>query len=202
MKRPLLVTLVIALSGGCAGALPPDEASPPTTPPTAAQTVAPTTGATSPPSSPGPSTAAPSPAATVDWPPVPEDDVEELPPIARLLLPDGTVGAGRLGSFTYRDSAGDSPWLGAGLEQLEAALDEQLTIALRPGFTFDAWRASYAAADDPTGEVILPLDAGSADALGRAIFDAPPVGEWVIQVGLTFSDGEGDAVYYWHVLVR
>jgi hypothetical protein len=138
--------------------------------------------------------------AAIEWPRVSEDDDELLPPIARLLA-DGSVQAGALGSFAYRDAAADSPWLSSGLTRLAVPADEQLTVALLPGSSFEGWQASYAAAADSTGEVVHALASGSGESLERASFDPPPSGEWVIRVSLTFPDGDGDATYYWLVSV-
>jgi hypothetical protein len=141
----------------------------------------------------------PDPAA---WPPVAADEVDEMPPIARLLLP-GTAAAGALGSFAYREAYSDSPWLAASSLPPVAvpAGRPQLTIALPPGRQFVRWSATYAAADDPSAAVIAPLADGAGDERGRTRIDSPPAGAWVIQVHLTFVDSEGDAAYYWHVVV-
>jgi hypothetical protein len=180
MRRLLLSSLAAVLLGACLGA-------PPTPPPTAQPTAAPTPGMTT-----GPG---------ADWPPVPDDDVEGLPPIARLVLADGTVAAGRLGSFSYDGLSADSPWLSSGLEWLEPPDRQELTAGLLPGHAFDEWRVSYAAVADTTGSQVVTLDSGSGDGLTRASFAPPPAGDWVVQLGLTFPDEAGDAVYYWRVSV-
>jgi hypothetical protein len=140
----------------------------------------------------------PEPAA---WPRVAGDDVDDLPPIARLLLP-GIAAAGALGSYAYRDSFSDSPWLPATTlaPVTVPAGRPQLTIALPPGSQLVRWAAAYAAAADPTAELIVPLANDSGDARERVRIDSPPSGDWVIQVHLTFPEAEGDATYYWRVV--
>lgn len=142
-------------------------------------------------------------AQPASWPPVDGDDEDDLPPIARLLLPDGTVAAAKLGSFAYRESFADTPWLAAAsLERVDVPNGvTKATVALLPGTSFVRWSAAYAAAADPQAEVITPLDAGEGQPRERVELDMPSTGEWVLQVHLTFSDLAGDATYYWLVSV-
>jgi hypothetical protein len=137
------------------------------------------------------------------WPPANGDDEDDLPPIARLLLPDGSVAAAALGSFAYRESFADTPWLGARpLARVTAPNGAARgTVALLPGTQFVRWSAAYAAADDPQADVIAPLGAGEGEPRERVELDLPPTGEWVLQVHLTFADLDGDATYYWLVNV-
>jgi hypothetical protein len=189
MSRLLPVALLALLVGACVGAPPP--AASPTSDPTA------------PPATPSPPvTAPPTPSlAATAWPRVPEDDVAELPPIARLVTANGTVVAGELGSFAYRGGAADAPWIARGLELLEAPPGQQLIVGLLPGNEFDAWRVSYAAAADTSGDMVMPLASGANSGTEQAAFDPPPAGDWVIQVSLVFPGDDGDATYYWAVSV-
>jgi hypothetical protein len=143
------------------------------------------------------------PAAPASWPPVPGDESDELPPIARLVLPDGVAVAGELGTFAYRDSYADSPWLAAaGLETARVGAGQQLTAALPSGNRFGDWSVSYAAAHDVGAELIMPLaGVGGGQPVAQVAFDAPPPGEWVVQLFLVFPDDDGDATYYWRLNV-
>ncbi|HVM30273.1 MAG TPA: hypothetical protein VM305_05815 [Candidatus Limnocylindrales bacterium] len=136
------------------------------------------------------------------WPRVAADDAEGLPPIARLLLP-GAVVAGELGSFAYREAYSDTPWPDArGLTPVSVPAGRpQLTFALPPGNHFVRWTATFAAADDPSAEMLVPLADGSGDAREQTRVNSPPAGEWVVQLHLTFADSDGDATYYWRVAV-
>ena len=142
-------------------------------------------------------------------PPPPTSAGESLlaPPIATLQSAGGVVHAGVLGSWSYRDAFADAPWQSAeGLARIElAAAAALLTVAMPPPATFSRWSARYAAAADPTGDVVRPLGSGGADddsdRLAAATFEGPPSGEWVIEVQLTFADGDGSAAYYWYVAV-
>jgi hypothetical protein len=135
------------------------------------------------------------------WPRVPGDESEDMPPIARLLLPDGTATPGTLGSFAYRESYADAPWLpAAALEPVDLPAGRPaLVIGVLPGRQFERWNAIYAAANDPAADVLVPLAAGQGDPRERVEISSPPSGEWVVQVQLVFAEGDGDAVYYWRV---
>lgn len=129
------------------------------------------------------------------------------PPLANLLHAAGEQ-EGHLGAYAYRDSFSDPPfWPTAdSLTRVElAAADEQLAVELPPGTSFVAWSARYAARDDHEAETVFPLgSAGAVDSnepIERAIFDGPPTGEWLVEVALTFADGDGSANYYWLVAV-
>lgn len=130
----------------------------------------------------------------------------ESPPIAILEAGDGTY-PGALGSWSYGENHSDAQWHAAsGLTRIELAPGTtSLAIALPMGGRFVRWAARYAAAGDPTAAVIWPLgSAGAADdsdRFERVGFDAPPSGEWVIEVRLAYPDGTGGASYYWLVAV-
>ena len=180
--KALTCSLVVLLVTGCMVAGPGGTPSPsPTasTPPTA------------------PPTASPSPT---------EDETPATPPAASLSAGDGDAVAGDLGSGCYLGACGDGPWLAAhGLESIElTGADDQLTVAIESGFSFVQWSASYAAAEDTTGDQVETLAEGGAEdgpPLTAASFDAPPSGDWVVLVHLVFANGDGDGAYFWHVIV-
>ena len=160
--------------------------------------------------SPTPSTPAPTPTATASptTSPTEVEPTPEAPPLASLVLADGTEHDGTVGTYCYRESCSDSPfWPTAdSLDPVElASAGAQLGVELPAGFEFVAWVARYAARDDYQAETVYPLGSGgSADGtaqIGQATFDAPPSGEWLVEVSLTFADGVGSANYYWLVAV-
>jgi hypothetical protein len=123
------------------------------------------------------------------------------------VLAGGSVHPGALGSWSYRESHSDAPWQAAAgltLTSLSAGTSS-LGVALPDDQPFVRWSARYAAAGDPTANVIWPLGSGGAadgsDRFSQATFDAPPSGEWVLEVRLSFPDDEGGASYYWLVMV-
>jgi hypothetical protein len=61
-----------------------------------------------------------------------------------------------------------------------------------------AWTAAAAPAADRTGLSATALGEGGGPAIS---FRAPTVGDYVVLVHAAFVDG-GDAVWYWHVVVR
>jgi hypothetical protein len=127
------------------------------------------------------------------------------PPIANLELPDGSHQPGRLGRFCYNEACADSPWLPAPtMPRVQLDANGSITVALLDGEQFSRWSARCAGAADTEARVIRPLGTGGADddsnRFVRATIDAPPTGEWVIEVFLTFA-GQGDAAYYWYVAV-
>lgn len=100
----------------------------------------------------------------------------------------------------------DAPWLPADtLATVEAAgAGAQLVVSLPREFLFSGWWSFYAAARDRAGERIHELGEGGdgeQDGMREAIFSAPPSGDWVVAVTLTFAAADGSATYYWRVVV-
>jgi hypothetical protein len=164
-------------------------------------------GPAAPTASPPTPTATPGATATASPTPTEAEPTPEAPPPASLVLADGTEHDGEIGSSCYRGACADGPWLPApALQRVELGdADDQLLIRLASGFEFVRWTARYAAAGDTQADVIYPLDDGGAedgsDLFSEVSFDAPPSGEWVLSVGLVFSDEDGDAAYYWYLVV-
>jgi hypothetical protein len=158
-----------------------------------------------------PTDAPPAPTSTPTPTPTPTPNAEATdrlplpPPIAFLVLPDGSRVDGTLGSYDYDGAALDAPWLPAtALEDvLLPAADAPLIISLPEPDRLVRWGARYADAADEEADVISQLAAGGdgATPLGSGSFSGPPSGSWVLAVQLFFADEQGDASYYWHVVV-
>jgi hypothetical protein len=205
MKLPALAQLstVLLLAAACATAGPGSSAPPSpmpsaTTPVTAAPTttpVAPTVKPTEPP-------------ATLESRPTPDADE---PPSAALGTSDFAV-TGALGTYC---------WLGEGRGEcvdtagfykertplLEVEAGDELVFSLEEG-EFAKWNASYgtdvqAATSLGSGGQDVDPDASAAppELLTYVEFEAPPPGDWIVEVFVRFPNG-GDAFYGWHVVVE
>lgn len=159
------------------------------------------TGTQAPPS-PAVSTPPSAPAASdaVSLPPPPTDtpipsDVSDQPPVAALAAEGGDPVTGQLGTYIWRETGSDSPWLpGAAIT---VGSGEPLTVTLDPAVPVGSWQARYVPASSagPDGAVDLGQGAGDPD------FGAPPAGTWTVEVHVLFADGLGDANYFWKVAV-
>jgi len=191
----LLIVLVVACRPVGSATPEPTQAR---TAPTPASTATPTAVPPTPDVTPTP-TAAPTPTAE------PTDREPMPPPIAELIVADGSRVEGTLGSYDYDGAALDGPWLPASaLDTVElATADEPLTISLPESNHFVRWGARYADAADDDADVITQLAAGGDGSapLASASLSGPPSGSWVLAVQLFFADERGDAAYYWHVVV-
>jgi hypothetical protein len=137
-------------------------------------------------------------------PPEPTDRQPDSPPAARLALSDGSSSEGALGSYDYDGASADGPWLPArSLSPFYVPAGSHLRLSLDPPASFVRWGARYAAADDETGDLISQLAAGGDEQtpLATAELPAPPSGAWVVVIQLYFANEEGDAAYYWHLVV-
>jgi len=206
MKLPAFaqISAVFLVAAGCATAAPGASLLP-------TASLAPTAVAT-------PTVVAPSDEPTVldtDAPATPEPRPTakaDVPPAAALGTSDFAV-TGKLGSYC---------WIGSGRAEcvdtagaykqtspeLSVLNDDGLIFSMEDG-QFASWTAYYG--DDgmmsPTtlesgGEPVDP-DASQppSEPLTFAEFDAPPVGDWVVEVAVRFADG-GDAAYAWHIIVE
>ncbi|MEP7158744.1 MAG: hypothetical protein ABI797_04910 [Chloroflexota bacterium] len=157
-------------------------------------------GATNPPTNPPIvlHTTAPSAVASIDRPP---DGV--------LAVASNRM-AGWLGTYCWNSRCLDAPELPdkIGLPSLIAPAGAELTFNLGDGSDFYEWSASYFGYPDgsPTelgsgGAFYDPYTSATPPApLDSASFAAPPIGDWVI--GLFVSFNEGDASYSWLVSVN
>lgn len=132
--------------------------------------------------------------ASVAVVPSPSPEPSAAPPTAALAVEGGDPVDGQLGSYTWRDSGSDSPWLPG--TPITVGLGEPLAVAFPGSPAIGSWRvqARPAAA---TGPVV-----GVAEGDGEIAFTAPDVGTWSMAIIVTFGGGPDAATYYWEVRVR
>jgi hypothetical protein len=167
----LTATVISLIIAGCAGPVPASSS------PSAAGEPAATIASTAPSASAVASTASETPG--------------EVPPDASLAAEGGDPITAQLGTYTWRDTGSDSPWLRGAPIAIGAG--EPLTVTLEPVIGVESWRARLvpATADGPAGAVIL------GQGPGPIAFTAPAPGAWTVEVAVTFADGLGDASYFW-----
>ena len=204
------IWLVVAC--GLAGATPTPSGLPPSAQPTASPTTAVTRApvATSAPSVASPTSSPPNASPTT----VPTVQADQPP--AGLLTSSGDPVTGHLGTFCWAGLCSDEFELPAksSLPGLDAEAGQPLSFSLSPGAGFVKWSASYSKAKMadlvPLGSGGAPYDPDSSASpppdLYTATFAAPPSGDWVVVVALSFANGStlvrgGDANYSWHVIV-
>lgn len=181
--------------------------TPPAGQPTVGPTPSPTSASEPAPTTPAPTsvpTINPAPTAPPTGAPEPTDRQPAAPPTACLALPAGDSQDGALGSYDYDGASADGPWLPArSLPSVDVPAGSTMRLSLDPSVPFVRWGARYAAADDEAAELITQLAAGGDGQarLATAELPAPPTGAWVVMVQLYFADEEGDAAYYWHLVV-
>lgn len=117
----------------------------------------------------------------------------EGPPAAALAVEGGDPVVGQLGTFTWRETGSDAPWLPGAPIAIGAG--EPLMVALDPPTGVATWRARYVPtdADGPEGATSL------GEGTGTPAFEAPGSGTWTLEVRITFVDGLGDAGYFWRL---
>lgn len=120
-------------------------------------------------------------------------------PVAWLIA-EGDRDPGAIGGYVFGTSSSSAPWLPAtALRRVTVAAGTTLAVELDDRATIASWGARYAAAADPTGDRLT----GLGEATGPPIeFAAPPTGDWVVSVVITYGGGRGDGAYYWHLVVR
>lgn len=166
---------------------------------------APTSVPTDIPASPPPTFATGVPTAGSSAPPTAGGPVDD-PPQGALGSSDA-ADVGWLGSYCWHGTCGDVPSVLPKAQLPEVVAEgDSLTFSLVDG-EFGRWIAQYGADESALttfadgGETFDP-DAATLDPdtlLEWAEFDAPPAGDWVVRVQTFFVDG--DASYYWHVIV-
>jgi hypothetical protein len=118
----------------------------------------------------------------------------DVPPAARLAAEGGDPVEAQLGTYTWRDSGSDSPWLPGA--RIAVGAGEPLSVSLDPPVGIAAWQARYvsASADGPAGATSLGEGSGapSLSAPGGA-------GAWTVEVHAEFGDGLGNASYFWRL---
>jgi hypothetical protein len=222
MRRSQLAMLVVMAAVGCTSVPPPASSgtasgsavpATPTGPAAsgAVQTVLATpaaTVATSPPTvvpTPSPTASAVEPSPTV-IPVAPTATVTSAdPPAAAMSVQgDAAVLQGRLGSYSYNQFASDAPWLPARILPLvKARKGATLIVRFPDGTSIAGWSAVYAAATDESGVVLhtLSVSVEGADEIPEVSLMLPPVGDWVLAVGLGYPANLGTGYYYWRVRV-
>jgi hypothetical protein len=127
------------------------------------------------------------------------------PPLAVMTVDGGGRHEGELGTFVYRGSGTDAPWLPAtALDSVAVKPDSRLTVRLGDQGLIGPWSATIApAGDDQAERAQLLAREGTVGGLRESIeLPAPPPGAWVLMADLNYGDGSGSGAYYWLVDVR
>ncbi len=209
---PLLATLIVA---ACTTASPGATTTPGSTiVPSSIETARPTAATDSSAEPTDRPTATATPGATASN--APSQTASASPSAAASFdrPPEGALGyadfadAGWLGSYCWHGTCADVPAVPEKdqLPQVVVPGDETLIFSLDDG-SFVRWIAQYGADDSALtvlGEGGEPLDPDAATATPEALhwaeFDSPPSGDWLVRVQVFFADG--DASYFWHVIVE
>ena len=203
MKRQLgllVVAAALAVPSGCASVGPPVAATPPPSP---------TLSATAPPTPPVTATPAPKPTAAAETSTATadpcasstEDNPAKPPDVAIQPGQAAPAVTGRLGSFTYCDTAADAlPPRAENLSTVALGDPPTISLAVPAGEGFVAYRAGYWPAAEWQGDEIALWNGTTSMPSTGVSLDAPPAGNWMLAVTLTFAGG-GSAIYYWHVTV-
>jgi hypothetical protein len=180
----LALVSVSLLAAGCsrAGASPtPSESAPAVAPTEPRATTPPTIEPT----------LEPSPADS----PVAEPQMAEPPP-ASIAVEGGDPVIGQLGTFTWGNSGSDAPWLNG--SPMQAGQGERLTMTLAEPVTIGAWSVSRVPPGNRDGIGAVMMQEGSEWPLS---FEAPPAGQWSVEVSVRFADNRGAALYFWMIEV-
>ncbi len=118
--------------------------------------------------------------------------------------PDGSLGVeggdpviGELGSWSWRNSGSDAPWLPG--NPIHIGAGEQLTFTMVEPVTIVNWQVSRVLPTAiPGGDGAVGMATGTDQPI---TFKAPPGGRWSVSVDVVFADNQGGAVYYWAVTV-
>jgi hypothetical protein len=134
-------------------------------------------------------TAATAPASQLSAP------IAASPPNAELAAEGGDPTDGQLGTYVWRDSGSDSPWLPGA--PIAVGSGEPLTVAFKPATNVATWtaRSVPSTADGPAGATVL------GEGAGQPRFQAPAAGTWTLEVHVVFADGLGNASYFWQLAV-
>lgn len=188
----LALVSVSLLPAGCsrAGASPtPSEPAPAVSPrepqATALPTIEPTFERTIEP------TFEPSPAES----PVTELPMAEPPP-ASIAVEGGDPVVGQLGTFTWENGGSDAPWLNG--SPIQVGPGERLTMTLAEPVTIGEWSVSRVLPGNRDGIGAVAMQEGSGWPLS---FEAPPAGQWSVEVRVRFADSRGEALYFWMIEV-
>ncbi len=194
---PLLATIVLAAcTTGTPGPTRTSASNPTGSPfasPDSRESRGPTVAPPTAPSSTAPAT--PTPIATVD-----------VPPQGALGYSD-LADVGWLGSYCWHGTCADVVAIPPKAQLPEILVQGDTLIFSLVDGEFTRWIAQYGSDDSSLmtfaegGESFDPDAAtpGPDTLLEWVEFDAPPPGDWVVRVQTFFVDG--DASYYWHVIV-
>lgn len=114
------------------------------------------------------------------------------PPAASIGVDGGDPVIGQLGSFGWKNSGSDAPWLDG--NPIHVGSGERLTMALAEPVGIANWTASWK--EPGYLSPSTPVDLGEGTG-GPVSFTAPPIGTWSVSVSVWFADNLGSAVYYW-----
>jgi hypothetical protein len=120
-------------------------------------------------------------------------------PVAVLVV-GGKRHPGEVGGFTFGTYSQSAPWLPAtALDTVEVPAGSTLGVELDDRATIAGWTARLATAADLTADAVTGIGEGAGPT---ASFAAPPVGDWVVSLTVTYGEGLGSGAYYWHVMVE
>ena len=114
------------------------------------------------------------------------------PPAASIAVEGGDPVIGELGSFGWKNSGSDAPWLDG--NPIHVGSGERLTMALAEPVGIANWTASWKAPGYLNTSAPVGLGEGTG---GPVTFAAPPQGTRSVSVSVWFADNLGSAVYYW-----
>lgn len=182
-----LALLMAALLAACS--VPGTSSNPPPPEPSATATLEPT--ATVIPSiAPSRAGEAPTPETVAPEPPM------EEAPAASIAVEGGDPVFGELGSFSWKNSGSDSPWLDG--SPIHVGAGEQLVLTLAEPVAINTWQVSRVLPGNRDGVGAVGMAEGSGEPV---TFIAPPSGTWSVSVSLLFADNLGGAAYYWLIEV-
>jgi hypothetical protein len=193
------VCVALAVIGLPVAACSPSGSPPVVSPPsaTSAASADPSTQPTSAGTTIDPSTAPPSPGGpSAETPPAPAGPSIPIPPDASVSVEGGDPVVGTLGSFTWRNTGSDSPWLRGA--PIHVGHGEELVVSLSGPVAIASWTAGRTEPASLDGSKAVGLAQGR---LGPPRFTAPPPGTWSVQVVVWFAANQGSAAYYWLVEV-
>ncbi len=126
---------------------------------------------------------------------VPSTEPGAVPPDAALLAAGADPVPGQLGSYVWRETGSDAPWLPGSPVTVESGR------SLRFGLSFAVPVADWSARYAPPGEPSPDRPTGLANGAAPLEVAPPPSGEWTVALGVTLGQGLGSATWYWRVRV-
>ncbi len=139
--------------------------------------------------------ASPSPVATAAPATAKTSVTPVAPPAASLVIADGIVVPGELGSYTWDGGGSDAPWIvvpESGRVKGAATME----IRLNPAADVTAWSARWALISD--GVAGPPQDGSTGTTAPMTVTLPTANGDWSLQVEIRAGNGRS-ATYYWRV---